>query len=79
MRSGISKMTDAAAIQAIEEQLARERERLVELRKREAELLENIVDKGFQAATNRLNLRSAMEMLEDSIRKNEQRLVAARK
>ena len=72
-------MTDAAAIQAIEEQLARERERLVELRKREAELLENIVDKGFQAATNRLNLRSAMEMLEDSIRKNEQRLVAARK
>jgi hypothetical protein len=72
-------MSNPAAVQAIEEQLAAARERLAQARNHEAELLENISHKNFQAATHRLNLLSDMEALEGSIRRNEQRLVAARK
>jgi seryl-tRNA synthetase len=72
------KMSDRMAIQAIEEQLTRDRQRLEELRKKEAALLEGIGDKGFRAATNRVNLLSEMKMLEDSVRKNENRLAKAR-
>jgi hypothetical protein len=75
---GIS-MSDLTAIRAIEEELARDRKRLAELEKHETELLENIPDKGFHTATDRVNLRSEMKVLEDSIRKKEKRLIAARK
>jgi hypothetical protein len=72
-------MSDLTTIRTIEEELARDRKRLAELQEREAELLESIPDRGFHSATDRVNLRSEMKVLEDSIRKNEKRLVAARK
>ena len=71
-------MSDPTTIREIEEELAQDRKRLAELEKREAELLENIPDKGFHTATDRVNLQSEMKVLEDSIRKKEKRLAVAR-
>jgi hypothetical protein len=67
------------AIQAIEEQLVRDRQKLEELQEKEASLLENIPHQGFHTATNRANLHHEMEILEDAIRKNNMLLLMARK
>ena len=72
-------MSDATAIHALEEQLARDRQKLEELLARKKALLADIPHKGFEAATTGAHLRSEIEELYDSIRHHEQLLVMARK
>ena len=72
-------MSDATAIHALEEQLARDRQKLEELLARKKALLANIPHEGFQAATIGVHLHSEIKELYDSIRHHEQLLVMARK
>ena len=72
-------MSDAKAIHALEEQLARDRQKLEELQAHKRTLLADIPHEGFKAATTGANLRSEIERLSDSIRHREQLLVTAKK
>ena len=71
-------MSNPEAVQRLQEQLASDKAKLVELQKREAKLLQTVPKKGFLAASERRNLLSEMRMLEGSIRENENRLAMAK-
>jgi len=71
-------MRDPKAIQELETKLSRDREILADLRKREAELLQNIPEKGFQVEAMRRRLVCEMESLRNSIEKNEEMLAMAK-
>ncbi len=72
-------MSNVTAIHALEEHLARDRQKLEELQAREKTLLANIPHGGFQAATTGAHLRREIDGLYNSIRHREQLLVMARK
>lgn len=71
-------MRDPKAIQELETQLSREREALADLRRREAELLQNIPGKGFHAEAMRCHLVCEMRALRNSIEKKEEMLAMAK-
>jgi flagellar biosynthesis chaperone FliJ len=72
-------MSDIQKIRELEAQLANEQEKLTELQRRDAELLENIPVKGFHAASNHVRLQSQMDVLYESIRGKKHDLAMARK
>jgi hypothetical protein len=71
-------MRDPKAIRELETQLSRDREMLADLRKREAELLENISGRGFHTEAMRRHLVCEMQALRNSIKKNEEMLAMAK-
>jgi DNA-binding winged helix-turn-helix (wHTH) protein len=71
-------MSDPGAIQRLQEQLVSDEAKLGELRKREAKLLQTVPKKGFRAASERRHLLSEIQMLEGSIRENQNRLAMAK-
>lgn len=75
---GQHHMSDPEAVQRLQKQLVTDNAKLGELRKREAKLLRSIPKKGFLAASERRQLLSEMQMLQGSIRENENRLAMAK-
>ena len=71
-------MSNPEAVQRLQKQLVSDKAKLGELQKREAKLLQSIPKKGFLAASERRHLLSEMQMLEGSIRANENRLAMAK-
>jgi hypothetical protein len=71
-------MSDPGAIQKLQEQLVSDKAKLGELKKREAKLLQSIPKKGFRAASERRQLLSEIQMLEGSIRANQNLLATAK-
>ena len=72
-------MTDIQTIRELEAQLASKEEKLKVLQRRDAELLENIPEKGFHAASEHVHLQSQMDVLYESIRDKKHDLAMARK
>ena len=72
-------MSDIQTIRELEAQLASKEEKLKELQRRDAELLENIPEKGFHAASEHVHLQSQMDVLYESIRDKKHDLAMARK
>jgi hypothetical protein len=75
----VIKMRDPKAIQELETQLFRDRAILADLRKREADLLQQVSGKGFSSEAKRNHLLCEMQVLRNSIAKNEQMLAMARR
>ena len=71
-------MRDPKAIRELETKLSRDREILADLRKPEAELLQNIPEKGFHVEAMRRRLVCEMQALRNSIEKNEEMLAMAK-
>jgi hypothetical protein len=71
-------MSDLGEIQRLHEYLASDEAKLEELLEREAKLLQAIPQKGFRAASERRHLLSEIQMLEGSIRANQNRLAMAK-
>lgn len=71
-------MSDRQAIQALQEQLASDEEKLKELQRRDEELLQNIPEKGFHAAAEHVHLQSQMDVLYELIREKEHELAMAK-
>ena len=71
-------MRDPKAIRELETMLSRDREILADLRKREAELLQDIPEKGFHVEAMRRGLVCEMQALWNSIKKNEEMLAMAK-
>ena len=71
-------MSDPGEIQKLQKQLAIDKAKLGELKKRETKLLQAIPKKGFRAASERRQLLCEMQVLEGSIRANQNRLATAK-
>jgi hypothetical protein len=71
-------MSDPGAIQRLQEQVVSDKAKLAELKKREGKLLQSIPKKGFRAASDRRQLLCEIQMLEGSIRTNQNRLAMAK-
>jgi hypothetical protein len=72
-------MSDAKKRAAFEEELAKVNERLREIERIEAELLENISHAGFRTASDEARLRSEKEMLYDTAGKLRNRIAVAKR
>lgn len=72
-------MSDIQAMQDLQAQLASDEEKLKELQRRDAELLQNIPEKGFHAAADHVHLQNQMDVLYESIREKKHELAMARK
>ena len=72
-------MSGKQAIQDLQVQLANDEEKLKELQQRDAELLQNIPEKGFHTASDHVHLQSQMDVLYESIREKKHDLAMARK
>ena len=71
-------MSDPGAMRRLQEQVVSDKAKLAELKKREAKLLQSIPKKGFSAASERRQLLCAIQILEGSIRTNQNRLAMAK-
>jgi hypothetical protein len=72
-------MSDAKEREAFEAELARVNERLREIERIEAKLLENIPHTGFRTASEEARLRSEKEMLYDMAGKLRNRIAVAKR
>ncbi len=72
-------MPDILAIQAIEEELAADQQRLDEIDALESKLLANIPHGEFRVATQEANLRSERQMITERMRYARKRLADAKK
>lgn len=72
-------MRDLQSASELEEQVASDKRRYDEIERQEAELLENILPRGFSAFGPEVRYRAEKEALADSIRKGEEMLAAARR
>lgn len=71
-------MSDTKEIESFEAELARVDERLREIERTEAKLLENIPHTGFRTASEEARLRSEKEMLYDTASKLRNRIAVAK-
>ena len=72
-------MSDAKEREAFEAELAKVDERLREIERVEAELLDNISHAGFRTASDEARLRSEKEMLYDTAFKLRNRIAVAKR
>ena len=72
-------MSDANEREAFEAELAKVDERLREIERVEAELLDNISHAGFRTASDEARLRSEKEMLYDAADKLRNRIAVAKR
>ena len=72
-------MSDANQREAFEAELAKVDERLREIERIEAELLDNISHAGFRTASDEARLRSEKEMLYDTAGKLRNRIAVAKR
>jgi hypothetical protein len=72
-------MSDVKEIEALDAELAKVDERLREIDRVEAELLDNIAPAGFRSASDEARLRSEKEMLSDTARKLRNRIAVAKR
>lgn len=72
-------MSDIQAIRDLQVQLANDEDKLKDLQRRDAELLQNIPEKGFHAASDHVHLQSQMDVLYESIRGKKHELAMAKK
>lgn len=72
-------MSDTRAIESLEAELARVDERLREIERIEAKLLENIPHTGFRTASEEARLRSEKEMLYDTAGRLRNRIAVAKR
>lgn len=72
-------MSDAKEREAFEAELAKIDERLREIERIEAELLDNISHAGFRTASDEARLRSEKEMLYDTAGKLRNRIAVAKR
>lgn len=72
-------MSDSKEIEAFEAELARVDERIREIERIEAHLLENISHTGFRTASEEARLRSEKESLGDTARKLRNRIAVAKR
>ena len=66
-------MSEATEIEALRLLIEQDEQALASLKKQEAEIIEHVAPKGFEAATSRERVMSEVQIVEERLHKNKKR------